>query len=279
MIIDGKKISQEIKDELKKEVEELKAQGIILGLAVVAVGDDPASQVYIRNKERACEYLGIKSFTHKLPANAPEEEVFGLIKNLNVDPNVQGILVQLPLPEHLDPQKIIFAVKPEKDVDGFHPQNIGKTFSGERALPPCTPAGIVELLKRCDIEIAGQHCVVVGRSNIVGKPLALMLLNESGTVTICHSKTKNLVEITKQADILICAVGRPNFITADMIKESVTLIDVGINHLADGALCGDIDFAGCETKARAITPVPGGVGPMTIAMLMKNCVTAGKQQK
>ncbi len=273
-IIDGKKISQDIKNELKQEVEKLKKQGITPGLAVILVGEDPASQVYVRNKEKACEYIGIKSFSHKLSESASEDEILNLIKKLNEDENIHGILVQLPLPKLIDENKIIMAIDPKKDVDGFHPENIGKLSIGQAMLLPCTPAGIIKLLKRSQIEIEGKNCVVIGKSNIVGKPVALMLMNKNGTVTVCHSKTKNLSEISKQADILVVAVGRPKMVTADMIKEGVVIIDVGINRLEDGSLCGDVDFENCKKIASAITPVPGGVGPMTIAMLMKNCIKA-----
>lgn len=271
-IIDGKKISQDIKNELKNEVDELKKQNTTPGLAVVIVGEDPASKVYVRNKEKACEEIGIKSFAHVLPEETSEENLLSLIDELNNNSDVHGILVQLPLPKHIDSNKIIFAIDPKKDVDGFHPENVGKMTTGNDALLSCTPAGMIELLKREQIQIEGSHCVVIGKSNIVGKPVSILLLNEGGTISVCHSKTKNLKEITKQADILVVAVGKPNFVTPDMIKEGVVIIDVGINRLDNGKIVGDADFEACEEKASAITPVPGGVGPMTIAMLMKNCI-------
>ena len=273
-ILDGKKISQEIKDELKQEVEKLKQQGVVPGLAVVLVGDNSASQIYVRNKEKACEYVGIKSFSHKFSEDFSEEEILQLIKKLNQDKSVNGILVQLPLPALFDEKKIIMAIDPRKDVDGFHPENVGKMLVKEDALLPCTPAGIMELLQRYEIDVQGKHCVVVGRSNIVGKPVAMLLLNAGATVTVCHSKTKDINDIIRQADILVSAAGKANLITGDMIKKGAVVIDVGINRLEDGSIVGDVDFEDCKDVAGAITPVPGGVGPMTIAMLMKNCVKA-----
>ncbi|NLM48833.1 MAG: bifunctional methylenetetrahydrofolate dehydrogenase/methenyltetrahydrofolate cyclohydrolase FolD [Epulopiscium sp.] len=275
LIIDGKKISQDIKDELKAEVEDLKKKGIEPGLAVILVGNNPASKVYVSNKKKACEYIGIRSFSYELPEETSEEELLKLIKDLNQTKEVHGILVQLPLPKHIDENKILLSIDPSKDVDCFHPYNVGMISIGElNGFLPCTPAGIIELIKRSQIEIEGKKCVVVGRSNIVGKPVANLLLRNNGTVTICHSRTKNLKEICKEADILVAAIGKANFITADMVKDGAVLIDVGINRLENGKLCGDIDFENCKDKAMAITPVPGGVGPMTIAMLMKNCVKA-----
>lgn len=273
-ILDGKKISQEIKDELKQEVEKLKQRGVVPGLAVVLVGDNSASQIYVRNKEKACEYVGIKSFSHKFSEDFSEEEILQLIKKLNQDKSVNGILVQLPLPALVDEKKIIMAIDPRKDVDGFHPENVGKMLVKEDALLPCTPAGIMELLQRYEIDVQGKHCVVVGRSNIVGKPVAMLLLNAGATVTVCHSKTKDINDIIRQADILVSAAGKANLITGDMIKKGAVVIDVGINRLEDGSIVGDVDFEDCKDVAGAITPVPGGVGPMTIAMLMKNCVKA-----
>ena len=275
-IIDGKMISTQIKDELKEEVKMLQAQGIFPGLAVILVGNNSASQVYVRNKKTACEYIGIKSFTYELPEETSEKELLELIDTLNQDQAVNGILVQLPLPKHLDENKVILAIDPKKDVDGFHPQNVGALCVGLPGFISCTPAGVIELIKRSHVEIAGKHCVVVGRSNIVGKPVSLLLLREHGTVTICHSKTKDLTENLKQADIVVAAVGIPRMIQGNQLKEGAVVIDVGINRDETGKLCGDVDFASCETVASHITPVPGGVGPMTIAMLMHNCVLAAK---
>lgn len=279
LIIDGKKISQDIKDELKKEVEELSQKNIIPGLAVILVGNDPASKVYVNNKKKACEYIGIKSFSYELPQETTEEELLNLIDVLNKTKEVNGILVQLPLPEHINENKILLSIDPIKDVDCFHPYNVGLISIGKMdGFLPCTPAGIIELIKRSNIEIEGKNCVVVGRSNIVGKPVSQLLLSHNGTVTTCHSRTKELAKICQEADLLVAAIGRPQFIKADMVKEGSILIDVGVNRLDNGKLCGDIDFEGCKDKALAITPVPGGVGPMTIAMLMKNCVKAALMQ-
>lgn len=277
-IIDGKAISTQIKDELKEEVKMLQAQGIFPGLAVVLVGNNSASQVYVRNKKTACEYVGIKSFSYELPEETSEQELLELIDTLNHDQAVNGILVQLPLPKHLDENKVILAIDPKKDVDGFHPQNVGALCVGLPGFISCTPAGVIELIKRSNVSIAGKHCVVVGRSNIVGKPVSLLLLREHGTVTICHSKTENLTENLKQADIVIAAVGIPKMIQGNQLKEGAVVIDVGINRDETGKLCGDVDFASCEAVASHITPVPGGVGPMTIAMLMHNCVLAAKNK-
>lgn len=277
-IIDGKLISTQIKDEVKVKTEALKAKGIEPCLAVILVGENPASQVYVRNKKRACEYCGIKSLSYELPAETTEEELLNLIDELNENKKCNGILVQLPLPKHIDEDKVLLRIKPEKDVDGFHPYNVGLLSIGKADLKACTPAGCIELIKRSGVEISGKKCVVVGRSNIVGKPVGMLLLSENGTVITCHSRTKNIAEVCKQADILVAAVGKPNFITGDMVKEGVTVIDVGINRMEDGKLCGDVDFASVEPKAEFITPVPGGVGPMTIAMLMNNCLVACEKQ-
>ncbi len=273
-LIDGKKISQEIKDECRETVAKLKEQGIEGALAVIQVGADPASSVYVRNKKRACEYIGIRSESYELPEETSEEELLDLIRKLNADSKINGILCQLPVPPHMDENKIIRAIDPKKDVDGFHVENVGALVTGNKGFVSCTPAGIIQLLKRSGVEIAGKNCVVIGRSNIVGKPMALLMLRENATVTVCHSKTKNLPDICKQADILIVAIGRPKMITAEYIKEGAVVIDVGIHRQEDGKLCGDVDFAQAEPIASAITPVPGGVGPMTIAMLMHNCVEA-----
>lgn len=271
-LIDGKRISAEIKDELKREVAEWKEKGKEVALAVIQVGNDPASSVYVRNKKRACEYIGIGSLNYELPEETTEAELLDLIAELNAKKEVSGILVQLPLPKHMDEDKVIRAIDPAKDVDGFHPQNVGALVIGQKGFVSCTPAGIIELLKRNDIEIDGKHCVVVGRSNIVGKPMALLMLRENATVTVTHSHTTNLKEICKQADILIVAIGKNQFITADYVKEGAVVIDVGIHRDENNKLSGDVKFDEVEPLASAITPVPGGVGPMTIAMLMNNCV-------
>lgn len=271
-IIDGKKISQEIKDELREKMAELKQKGGSRCLAVIQVGDDPASSVYVNNKKKACEYIGIASESYHLPEETTEKELLELIEELNRKPEVNGILVQLPLPKQIDENKILLAISPEKDVDGFHPVNVGNLSIGRPGFVSCTPAGVIQLLKRSGIEIEGKECVVLGRSNIVGKPMAMLLLRENGTVTVCHSRTKNLKEITKRADILIAAIGKPKFIDADYVKEGAVVIDVGIHRNENGKLCGDVDFESVAPHCAAITPVPGGVGPMTIAMLMHNCV-------
>ena len=271
-LIDGKRISAEIKDELKREVAEWKEKGKEAALAVIQVGNDPASSVYVRNKKRACEYIGIGSLNYELPEETTEAELLDLIAELNAKKEVSGILVQLPLPKHMDEDIVIRAIDPAKDVDGFHPQNVGALVIGQKGFVSCTPAGIIELLKRNDIEIDGKHCVVVGRSNIVGKPMALLMLRENATVTVTHSHTANLKEICKQADILIVAIGKNQFITADYVKEGAVVIDVGIHRDENNKLSGDVKFDEVEPLASAITPVPGGVGPMTIAMLMNNCV-------
>ena len=279
MRIDGKAISAQIREEIKEATAAFVAErGYAPGLAVVIVGSDPASQVYVRNKHKACGEVGMYSEVHALPAETTEDELLLLIDKLNKDTKIHGILVQLPLPKHLDEEKVILAIDPRKDVDAFHPQNVGKIMIGNFSFVPCTPAGVMELLKQYNIDPAGKHCVIIGRSNIVGKPQAMLMLKENATVTICHSKTANLAEITKTADILVAAVGRANFVTADMVKEGAVVIDVGINRNADGKLCGDVDFAAVEPMASYITPVPGGVGPMTITMLLKNTLTAAKEQ-
>ncbi len=270
-ILNGKKIAEEIKNEIKLEVNKLKIKPC---LAVVMVGKNPASDIYVRNKKLACKKVGIKSVSHELKEDIQEQELVKLIDKLNSDKTVHGILVQLPLPTHIDENKIINAINPEKDVDGFHPLNIGKMMLGIKNLLPCTPSGIIEMLKRSNIKIEGKHAVIIGRSNIVGKPVAQLLLNEGATISICHSKTKNLEEITKQADILVVAIGKANFVTEDMLKDDVIVIDVGINRLENNKICGDVDFENVKNKASLITPVPGGVGPMTIAMLLKNTLEA-----
>ena len=271
-IIDGKRISQEIKDELKERMEALKARGESRCLAVIQVGSDPASSVYVGNKKKACAYVGVDSLSYELPENTAQEELLSLIGDLNGNSRVSGILVQLPLPHHIDEEKILLAIDARKDVDGFHPVIVGKLSIGRAGFVSCTPAGVIQLLKRSGIEIAGKECVVLGRSNIVGKPMAMLLLQENGTVTVCHSRTKNLKEIAKRADILVAAVGRPRFVNHDFVKEGAVVIDVGIHRNEDNRLCGDVDFDSVAPLTSAITPVPGGVGPMTIAMLMSNCV-------
>lgn len=277
-IIDGKKISAEIKEEVKQKMAVLAAKNKTVTLAVIQVGNDPASSVYVGNKKKACEYVGFGSLSYELPENTSQEELLSLVLELNERKDVDGILVQLPLPAHISEDKIIQAISPDKDVDGFHVQNAGRLFVGESGFVPCTPAGIIELLKRSGIEICGRECVVVGRSNIVGKPMAALLLQENGTVTICHSRTNNLAEVTKRADILVVAVGKPKFITADYVKEGAVVIDVGIHRNEQNKLCGDVDFDSVFPKVSAITPVPGGVGPMTIAMLMSNCLKSVEQK-
>lgn len=279
LLIDGKKISTEIKDELKITVEELKKQGVETCLAVIQVGNDPASSIYVRNKKRACAYVGIESLSYELPEETTEEELVKLVKELNENDNVHGILVQLPLPKQINADTIIRTISPDKDVDGFHPESVGRLCIGEPGFVSCTPAGIIQLLKRSGIEIEGKECVVVGRSNIVGKPMSILLLRENGTVTITHSRTKDLKEVTGRADILVVAIGKPKFITADYVKEGAVVIDVGMHRNEENKLCGDVDFDDIKDKVSAITPVPGGVGPMTIAMLMYNCVEAAKGQE
>lgn len=279
LLIDGKKISTEIKDELKVTVEELKKQGVETCLAVIQVGDDPASSIYVRNKKRACAYVGIESLSYELPEETTEDQLVKLVKELNENDNVHGILVQLPLPKHINADTIIRTISPDKDVDGFHPESVGRLCIGEPGFVSCTPAGIIQLLKRSGIEIEGKECVVVGRSNIVGKPMSILLLRENGTVTITHSRTKDLKEVTGRADILVVAIGKPKFITADYVKEGAVVIDVGMHRNEENKLYGDVDFDDIKDKVSAITPVPGGVGPMTIAMLMYNCVEAAKGQE
>jgi len=271
-LIDGKLISTQIKDELKVEVAQLKEKGIVPCLAVIQVGNDPASSVYVNNKKKACAYIGIESLSYELEDSVSQEELLQLVGDLNKNSKVNGILVQLPLPKHIDENAIIHAIAPEKDVDGFHPETVGNMCIGSKGFLPCTPAGVIQLLKRSNIEISGKECVVVGRSNIVGKPMAILLLRENGTVTITHSCTKDLKEVTKRADILVAAIGKPKFITSEYIKEGAVVIDVGIHRNENNKLCGDVDFDDVIDKVSAITPVPGGVGPMTIAMLMNNCV-------
>ncbi len=276
-IIDGKVISAAVKQRVAEGVKELNDKGITVGLAVIIVGDDPASKVYVANKKKACEALGIISEEYALPESTTEEELLSLINELNGKKSINGILCQLPLPKHLDEKIIINSILPEKDVDAFHPSNVGKIMIGDYDFVPCTPAGVMEMLKYENIEVEGKTCVVIGRSNIVGKPMGMLLLHKNGTVTICHSRTKNLKEICLTADILVAAVGRANFVTADMVKEGSVVIDVGMNR-ENGKLCGDVDYENVKDKASAITPVPGGVGPMTIAMLMQNTLTAAKKQ-
>lgn len=275
-IIDGKALAAKIKEEIKRKVQELNTGGIYPGLAVILVGEDPASQIYVRNKHRSCQELGIKSWQYNLPATTTQQELVDLVKSLNTKAEVSGILVQLPLPPHLDAEAVIETIRPEKDVDGFHPVNQGRLLAGLPGLVPCTPAGIMELIKESGVQVEGSECVVVGRSNIVGKPQALLLLQQNGTVTVCHSRTKNLGEVAKRADILVVAVGKARLITKEMVKPGAVVIDVGTNRLPDGKLVGDVDFATVSQVAGAITPVPGGVGPMTIAMLMKNTVEAAR---
>ncbi|MBD5087733.1 MAG: bifunctional methylenetetrahydrofolate dehydrogenase/methenyltetrahydrofolate cyclohydrolase FolD [Clostridiales bacterium] len=275
-IIDGKKISNEIKEELKEKVTGYKQEGKEITLAVIQVGHDPASTVYVGNKKKACEYIGIRFLAYELEETITQQELLDLIVTLNQRQDVNGILVQLPLPKHIDEDLVIQTISPEKDVDGFHPQSVGALSIGQEGFVSCTPAGIIQLLKRSNIEIEGKECVVIGRSNIVGKPISLLLLRENGTVTICHSRTKDLKEVTKRADILVVAIGKPKFITKEYVKEGAVVIDVGIHRNENNKLCGDVDFEDVEPVVSAITPVPGGVGPMTIAMLMYNCVESVK---
>lgn len=277
-LINGKEISQMIKDELRDETAKLKTEGTTVTLAVIQVGADPASSVYVRNKKKACAYIGIESLAYELPEETTQGELLELINTLNMRDDVDGILVQLPLPKHIDEDCVIQAIDPKKDVDGFHPQSVGALCIGQPGFVSCTPAGIIQLLKRSHIDIDGKNCVIVGRSNIVGKPMALLMLRENATVTVCHSHTKNLKEICSNADILICAIGKPLFFTSDYVREGAVVIDVGIHRNEQNKLCGDVDFADVEPKASAITPVPGGVGPMTIAMLMDNCVRSAKMK-
>ncbi len=276
MLIDGKAISQQIKEELKEKALRLKAAGVEITLAVIQVGNDPASSVYVRNKKKGCAYVGIGSVSYELPDETTQEELLTLIRELNQKKEINGILVQLPLPSHIDEDTVIRAIDPKKDVDGFHPQSVGALCIGQPGFLSCTPAGIIQLLKRSGIEIEGKECVVLGRSNIVGKPMAILLLRENATVTVAHSRTRNLKEVTKRADILIAAVGKTKMITSDYIKEGAVVIDVGINRDENGKLCGDVDFESVEPLCSAITPVPGGVGPMTIAMLLNNCMQSAE---
>ena len=277
-LIDGKLISAQIRAEIKEETAAFQQEkGYLPGLAVVIVGEDPASQVYVRNKKRACEEVGFYSEVHELPAETTQEELNALVDRLNADAKIHGILVQLPLPKHLDETEVLLRIDPAKDVDAFHPYNVGKIMIGDYDFLPCTPAGVMALLARSGIDPAGKKCVVVGRSNIVGKPMAMLLLHANGTVTICHSKTRDLAAVCREADILVVAIGRADFVGADMVKEGAVVIDVGMNRRADGKLTGDVDFAAVEPIASAITPVPGGVGPMTITMLLKNTLTAAKK--
>lgn len=277
-IIDGKEVSASVKNDVRKDVSELNKGGITVGLAVIIVGDNPASRTYVNNKKKACEAVGIESYEYALPESTTMDELLELIDKLNNDKKVNGILCQLPLPKGLDEKKVIETISPTKDVDAFHAVNTGHIMIGDYHFLPCTPAGIMEMFKYYNIDIAGKECVVIGRSNIVGKPMAMLLLQQDGTVTICHSKTKNLKEITRRADILVAAVGIPYFVTADMVKDGAVVIDVGMDRNKEGKLCGDVDFIETEKKASFITPVPGGVGPMTIATLLKNTVTAAQMQ-
>lgn len=276
-IIAGKQISEQIRSEQANEVAELKAKGVVPGLAVVLVGEDPASKVYVGSKEKACLQLGIYSEVHRLPAGTTEEELLALIARLNAQASINGILVQLPLPAHINEKSVLDAISPEKDVDGFHPQSVGNLVIGDESLLPCTPAGVIELIKRSGTDIAGKHAVVIGRSNIVGKPVAMLLLRENATVTICHSRTANIREVARQADILVVAIGKAKSVNASYVKPGAVVIDVGINRMPDGKLAGDVDYEDCLATAGSITPVPGGVGPMTITMLMANTIKAAKK--
>ena len=278
VILDGKAVSAKVKEEVKAEVEALKKQGVSVGLAVIIVGNNPASRTYVNNKKKACEAAGILSEEYALPEETTQEELLALVRELNQKDSINGILCQLPLPKQLDEEAVIAAISDKKDVDAFSAVNVGHIMIGDYSFLPCTPAGIMEILRHYNIDVAGKECVVIGRSNIVGKPMAMLLLHQNGTVTICHSKTKNLKDVTSRADILVAAVGIPHFVTADMVKEGAVVIDVGMDRDENGKLCGDVDFAAVEPKASYITPVPGGVGPMTIATLLKNTVTAAKQQ-
>ena len=275
-IIDGKALAQSIKENIALEVAALKEKGVTPGLAVILVGDDPASKVYVNNKKKACAQVGIYSEEYLLPADTDEKTLLDLIAKLNADKNISGVLLQSPIPSHLDYRKISETISPAKDVDAFHPYNVGKIMIGDFDFVPCTPAGVIELIKSTGTEIAGKNCVVIGRSNIVGKPQAMLLLKENGTVTVCHSKTKDIASFTRNADILVVAVGKAGFVNGDMIKPGAVVIDVGMNRNAEGKLCGDVDFASAEPVAAYITPVPGGVGPMTVTMLLKNTVKAAK---
>lgn len=278
VIMDGKALSMKLKNAMKEEVEKLVSQGVNPCLAVIIVGDNPASKVYVNNKKKSCAELGIKSLEYALPEETTEEELLKIIDELNKNDEVDGILCQLPLPKHVTEKNIINSISPEKDVDAFHPENVGHIMIGDYTFLPCTPAGVMEILKEYNIDVAGKNCVVVGRSNIVGKPMTMLLLKENATVTVCHSRTDDLASFTREADVLVSAVGKPNLITADMVKENAVVIDVAINRLENGKLCGDVDFENVKDKTSFITPVPGGVGPMTIATLMKNTVTAAKNK-
>jgi len=278
VLIDGKAVSAKVKEKLRQQTEELKKRGVVPGLAVILVGDDPASKVYVGSKKRACEEIGYYSEEHLLPSDTTQEELLRLIERLNADPKIHGILVQSPLPKHLDEKLIVEHIDPNKDVDAFHAYNVGRIMIGDFAFLPCTPAGVIELIRSTGVQIEGKNCVVIGRSNIVGKPMAMLLLHNNGTVTICHSRTEGLSEICRRADILVAAVGKAKFVTEDMVKPGAVVIDVGMNRDENGKLCGDVDYAAVEPIASFITPVPGGVGPMTIAMLMKNAVSAAKIQ-
>lgn len=278
-IIDGKAISAQIKEELKEKVATLKEQGIEISLAVIQVGNDKASSVYVNNKKKACEFIGVRSVSYELPEETSEAELLEIIEKLNKDDSINGILVQLPVPDHINEDRIIQAISPDKDVDGFHTESVGRLSIGQPGFVSCTPAGIIQLLKRSGVEIEGKECVVIGRSNIVGKPMAMLLLRENGTVTTCHSRTKNIKEVTKRADILVVAIGKPQMVDASYVKEGAVVIDVGIHRDENNKLCGDVDFASVEPIASKITPVPGGVGPMTIAMLMNNVVEAERMQR
>lgn len=275
-IIDGKAVSAKVKEQVRKEAETLREKGIEIGLAVVIVGDNPASRVYVNNKKKACAEVGFNSYEYALPEETTEAELLELVEKLNSDGKVNGILVQLPLPKHINENAIINAIRPDKDVDAFHPENVGHIMIGDFSFLPCTPAGVMELIAETGVDVCGKNCVVIGRSNIVGKPMAMLLLHKNGTVTICHSRTKNLAEICSNADILVAAVGKAGFVTPDMVKEGAVVIDVGMNRNTEGKLCGDVDYVARFDKAGYITPVPGGVGPMTIAMLMRNTLTAAK---
>lgn len=277
-LISGKEVSQKVKDEIKSQTKLLKDKGISVKLAVIIVGDDPASHIYVKNKKKACEYVGFESLEYALDENTSEEELLELIDKLNKDKTVNGILCQLPLPKHIDEKKIIDSISPLKDVDAFHPVNVGKIMIGDYEFLPCTPAGIMRLIESTSYDVSGKDCVIIGRSNIVGKPMAMLMLHKNATVTICHSRTKNIEEKIKNADIVIAAVGIPKFVKGDMVKDGALVIDVGINRTSDGKLCGDVDFDEVSKKASFITPVPGGVGPMTISMLMQNTLKAAKLQ-
>ena len=279
ILINGKETAKAVREKIHSEVEAFAAEtGKRPGLAVVIVGEDPASQVYVRNKHKACAEVGMYSEVHELPADTDEETLLSLIARLNADEKINGILVQLPLPKHLDEKKVILAIDPKKDVDAFHPVNVGKIMIGDFTFAPCTPAGVMELLHHYGIDVCGKHCVIIGRSNIVGKPQAMLMLKENATVTVCHSRTVGLADIVRGADIVVAAVGRPKFVTAEMVKDGAVVVDVGINRTAEGKLCGDVDFDAVEPKASYITPVPGGVGPMTITMLLKNTLAAAREQ-